>query len=142
MTGRGRKSARFMAVVAEMLERGHLVRFRAMGWSMHPTIRNGEVITIAPLGRAPVRTGDILLYRRGRGAVAHRVVDVETGPARSGRLILQGDAALFCDQPISHGQVLGRVQAVERGGYRVRLGLLSLSWLRALARGIRRRFIS
>jgi hypothetical protein len=32
----------FVSMSVDLLERGHKVRFRAPGWSMHPSIRDGE----------------------------------------------------------------------------------------------------
>lgn len=66
----------FVDVVAELLGRGHSVRFRAYGRSMHPTIRDGEEIVVEPLAASAVRVGDVALYRSQRGVVAHRVVRI------------------------------------------------------------------
>ena len=55
---------RFVHVLEALLSGGHPVRFRASGWSMHPTSRNGDAITVVPLGESPIRVGDVLLYRR------------------------------------------------------------------------------
>ena len=44
-----RDSSLFRALIEEALTAGTVVRFRAEGTSMHPTIRNGEAITIAPV---------------------------------------------------------------------------------------------
>jgi hypothetical protein len=84
-----------------------------------------------------VRAGDILLYRHGRGAIAHRVV--HEASSRGGRpiLILRGDAADCCDSPIELNQVLGRVVAVERRGRVVRFGLRTRIWSPVLARALR-----
>lgn len=128
---------RFIHVLEELLREGHPVRFRAPGWSMHPTIRNGEIITVAPLGRSPVRVGDVVLYRRGRAAIAHRVIRVRSASGRSVGFVLQGDAAPSCDRPIELAQVLGRVLAIERDGRRVRLDLLSPAWARVCGCALR-----
>ena len=67
----------FLDVSTELLERGHSVRFRAPGTSMHPTIKGGENITVEPVEPPDVRTGDIILYRTKTGVVAHRVIRIE-----------------------------------------------------------------
>jgi signal peptidase I len=133
-----RDSSRFLQTIENLLRDGHPVSFRAEGWSMHPTIRDGEVITVAPLGRSRVHIGEVLLYRRGDTPIAHRVVRLDSHSGRSTMLVLQGDAVPYRDRPVTPEQVLGRVRTVQRGGRRVRLGLLSLSWLRARARRIHR----
>ena len=49
----------FEHVCTELLVDGHGVKFRAPGNSMYPTIRNGDVITVTPLGASSVTTGDM-----------------------------------------------------------------------------------
>ena len=67
----------FLPLVAHLLSRGVQVRFRALGSSMHPTARSGELVGVEPLGRRDARPGDILLYRAGLGVFAHRVLATE-----------------------------------------------------------------
>lgn len=117
----------FLDVSSELLARGYRVRFRAEGWSMHPTIRNGELITVAPVAPSEVKRGDIILYRlyrlyrRRRGVIAHRVVGIERTSRGAVCFVLRGDAADSCDAPVAADQVLGKVLAVDRAGCRVGL---------------------
>jgi signal peptidase I len=120
-----RDSQQFLETAEELLGRGHLLRFRADGWSMHPTIRYGEVIIVEPLGDSPIRRGDILLYRRPGAAIAHRLIRVTSPVHERAQLVLRGDAADCADPPIEIERVLGRVIAVERGGVVTRFGVLS-----------------
>lgn len=95
---------------------------------MQPTIEDGEVITVAPVGAQAVKRGDILLYQNDRGVFAHRVVGVIKGtvPLLNGDCprylfgdsppyLLRGDASDSCDPPVAREQVIGRVVAVQRG---------------------------
>ena len=43
---------------------------------MHPTIRDGEAITVEPVAPCAVKCGDILLYRGAGRVIAHRVVAI------------------------------------------------------------------
>jgi hypothetical protein len=106
----------FQDLSAELLADGLMIRFRASGQSMSPTIRDGEAITVAPVSVADVRRGDILLYQNGRRLLAHRVVRIATRRDTSPRLTLRGDASVTEDEPIASAQVLGRVVSVERDG--------------------------
>ena len=108
--------AAFIEVVTDLLSRGHSVRFRAKGSSMHPTIREGEAITVAPARPAGIRRGDVILYRSARGVIAHRVAGVERGPGGALVFIPRGDASQSRDDPVEEGAILGRVVTVERGG--------------------------
>jgi signal peptidase I len=67
----------FADIAMELLERGHSVKFRAPGRSMHPTIRAEETITVEPIEPSAVKRGDIILYRSESGVIAHRVIRIE-----------------------------------------------------------------
>jgi len=88
---------------------------------MQPTIEDGELITVAPVGPGSVKRGDILLYQNERGVVAHRVVGVVKGTVTinggdSPPYLIRGDASVSCDPPVAREQVIGRVVAVQRAG--------------------------
>ena len=100
---------------------------------MQPTIEDGELITVAPVGPGSVKRGDILLYQSESGVHAHRVVGRvkgtvpspvagcrATGPRQVDcpldRYLLRGDASVSCDAPVQLEQVIGRVVAVQRAG--------------------------
>ena len=44
----------------ELLAAGTAVRFRAEGGSMDPAIRHGDVVTLEPLGTAPLSPGEVV----------------------------------------------------------------------------------
>jgi len=110
-----RDSQLFMAVFEEALASGTIVRFRAEGTSMHPTIRDGEAISIAAVSPDEVVRGDVVLCRHDNRVLAHRVVAVTARGA--GRVFqLRGDAKAACDEPVSADGVVGRVIAIHRNG--------------------------
>ena len=106
--------------VLELLSEGYAVRFRAGGQSMHPTIKDGEMITVEPVTAPAVKRGDIVLYRSKNGVIAHRVVRAQPASCEP-RLILRGDALTSSDSPVALEQVLGRVALVERCGRSIKL---------------------
>ena len=123
-------------LTAELLSWGTTVRFRPSGRSMYPSIREGELITVEPVQASDVKIADIVLYRSGRGLIAHRVIEVSCPQAEpsavgaagfslrasSSRVFrLRGDASLSCDQPVEAEQILGRVVGVERNGRSIQL---------------------
>ena len=125
----------FEHVCTELLVDGHGVKFRAPGNSMYPTIRNGDVITVTPLGASSVTIGDIILYQYKSGVTAHRVIRIAKIDAHHSQhsalrpqtsdlrpqtyFILRGDAAVVFDDPVSADQILGKVTLVERKGRRI-----------------------
>jgi len=93
---------------------------------MHPTIKEGETVKVAPVASFDIKRGDILLYLVGKKIIAHRVVSIKRkkdySTTHSSKLnpqhlfILRGDASATCDEPVKAQQVLGKVVSVERGG--------------------------
>ena len=122
-----RDSSLLGAVIDDALTTGALVRFRAEGSSMYPTIRDGEAITVAPVAAADVVRGDVLLCRHGTRVLAHRVVGVTTcGSERF--FALRGDAKTSCDASVGGGGVLGRVIGVQRNGRAIALSGSAARW--------------
>ncbi len=116
-----RHSEIFGAVIEQALTSGTVVRFRAEGDSMYPTIRDGETIVVAAVSPPAGVRGDILLCRHGSRVLAHRVVDM-TGCGTERFFVLRGDAKASCDAPVDGRAVVGTVVGVVRGGRVVPLG--------------------
>jgi len=102
-------------VIEEALTNGTIVRFRAEGISMYPTICDGEAITVAAVSTDDVVRGDVLLCRHGKRVLAHRVVGV-TSCGTERFFELRGDAKVSCDAPVGAGAVVGKVVSVRRNG--------------------------
>jgi GNAT superfamily N-acetyltransferase len=109
-----------MELIRAVTERGAAIRTRVSGFSMSPFIRDGDVLTIAPLdGRAP-HVGEVVAFAQsdtGRLAI-HRVV-----AAMDGAWLMRGDNSPEADGVAPRENLLGVVTRVERGGREVRLGL-------------------
>ncbi len=111
----------FASLSAEILRQGDSFQFRAYGSSMAPFIRDGDLLTIAPVDAAGLEIGDVILHRALRDQiVAHRIVG---RTAAGGELLLEtrGDARLASDFPVPASGVLGRAVRVQRGGRERRL---------------------
>jgi hypothetical protein len=99
---------------------------------MQPTIEDGELITVAPIGAAAVTRWDILLYQNERVVFAHRVVGIRrSAKGEDVRYLLRGDASVDRDDPVRPAQVLGRVVSVQRAGRRIDLTSRGAKWLHA-----------
>jgi signal peptidase I len=110
-----RDSNLLVAVLDDALTTGAVVRFRAEGTSMHPTIHDGDVITVAPVSGAQVVNGDVLLCRHDNRMLAHRVVGT-TGRGSDTSFYLRGDAKAACDAPVRADAIVGRVISTCRNG--------------------------
>ena len=103
-----------------VLERGVSFRFRALGGSMYPMIENGDVLTVAPLGRRALSPGDVVEFLHpGHGGLrVHRVVG-----RKNGAYLVQGDGVTEPDGWILRENILGRVTEITRQGRRIHFGL-------------------
>src|SRR5439155_25625482 len=81
----------FTTVIESLLARGCSVRFRASGGSMHPTIRAGDILILAPIDPTELRKGTVVLARQSGRLVAHRIADVTKCDGGT-RVLLRGDA--------------------------------------------------
>ncbi len=106
----------FASIAQGVLSRGRILKFKAKGGSMSPFIRNGDVVEVVP-AKGKINLGDIILYRSSYGnPVVHRVIQ-----RNKESIITKGDSVPSSDEPILSEQVLGRVVAVEKNGWRMRL---------------------
>jgi len=136
----------FIDMSTELLRQGKNVRFHAPGQSMHPAIREGETITVAPISPFDIKRGDILLYLVGTKVIAHRVVRIKREQSDSTPhtstlfnalnpqiiFTLRGDASAICDEPVEAHQILGKVVSVERHGRNIDLYSRKARMLRIL----------
>ena len=90
---------------------GRTTWLEATGRSMEPLIPAGSQLLVE-FGAISERVGDIILFRRASGAVAHRVV----GRRRIGDrqlLVAKGDGEALADPPFPPDDVLGVVREVR-----------------------------
>ena len=105
----------FTTVIESLLARGCSVRFRASGGSMHPTIRAGDILILAPIDPTELRKGTVVLARQSGRLVAHRIADVTKCDGGT-RVLLRGDALSACAPAVSADAVLATVVGIERAG--------------------------
>lgn len=98
-------------LAAEILRSSGTLRLQAMGWSMMPAVRPGDLLTIEAAKSASFSEGDIVLFGRDRRLYAHRVKKI-----RNCRVMTQGDAMPAADPAMGVDELLGRVSLIERSG--------------------------
>ena len=135
-----------LSVIEDVLAQGGEFLLHPGGVSMLPTLKEGrDTVTLSPVS-APLKRGDILLYRReGGGFVLHRVVKV----AADGSLWMRGDNQYTTEKGVLPTQIIAIVKRYERAGKTVFVDALSSRLYRArrtltypirrVARGLRRR---
>lgn len=89
------------------------LRLKVTGWSMLPSIWPGDVLVIDRVESVQISNGDIVLYRRDRRLIVHRIVKTRHCP-REGMVLTRGDAMPAPDLPVSEHDLLGRVSWILR----------------------------
>src|ERR1700722_4745794 len=110
----GEAHTRKCELVAEVLRSFGTVRLQVTGCSMLPSVWPGDTLIIQRRDVQEVAVGDILLYRRKTGLVAHRVVSEPCSPGRS-TVGVRGDAFPGQDELLSRSEILGTVSRIVRG---------------------------
>lgn len=103
-----------------VLGKGACFRFQGKGFSMSPFIKDGDVLTIAPMQGASPRFGDVVVFTHPHTGklIIHRIIG-----KKAGSYLTKGDNAPEGDGLISRAAILGRVTKVERNGKYISLGL-------------------
>ncbi|MFO7866211.1 MAG: S24 family peptidase [Candidatus Aminicenantes bacterium] len=115
-------------------ERGVKLRTMVRGFSMHPFIRDQDVLTIATIHTREPRVGDAVAFiHPGNGKlVIHRIV-----MKKDAGWVVRGDHCPKADGSVVKENILGRVIRAERKGREVCLGITTafenhfLAWLSA-----------
>ncbi len=131
----------FGDLAADLLKMGKQVRFRATGSSMHPLVRDGDTLLIAPCQPFSIRPGEILLCAGAQQCVVvHRVIRCK-GSRNNRQFLIQGDQVLWPDGWIDASRIYGRLEEIERDGKRFNttgpFRLLSLLIVMARRLGLR-----
>lgn len=99
-----------IAQATEALAAFGRLKLRLTGTSMLPALRPGDVVEFQAFQATQAAAGEIILFRRDGGLVAHRVVS-----RTEDSLITQGDSLAAPDHPVLHADVLGRGVRLTRG---------------------------
>ncbi len=93
--------------------KGGSLRFTAKGYSMTPSIRHNDVITVSPLPDRDLIRGDIVLFRKEKNSqiVVHRIIE-----KRSSNYLMRGDNSDESDGWVTGNMIYGVVTGIERNG--------------------------
>jgi len=110
----------FAVLMTAVLKKGKAFRFQASGSSMSPFIKDGDILTLVGLTQRRIQLGNVLaFYHPHNGKLTvHRVVN-----RKQKTYLMKLDNGMSADGWVTHDQVIGIVQAIERGGNKIRFGL-------------------
>lgn len=94
-----------------VLAKGASLRFKARGFSMHPFIKDGEVVSVSPVPGGRLYPGDVVAFchpENGR-LVVHRIIK-----KNAQGFVLRGDNCAEADGLVPAASIVGRVTEVRR----------------------------
>jgi hypothetical protein len=116
------------AARAELVERGACYWWRPRGFSMLPTVGDGERVLIAPVSPSSLRLGHVVKFRLGDDELRlHRLV-ARGGSGGGAWFVFRGDNAPEADPAVGAAALVGLALAVERGDRQIRLDGLLARW--------------
>ena len=89
------------------------LRLRVAGDSMMPLLRPRDAVIVSPINASQLICGDIIV-RYSLDFVTHRYIR-----AARGMIYTKGDGRYYLDAPFDPGEIVGRVNIVERSGKRI-----------------------
>jgi signal peptidase I len=110
-----RFSEALAALVREAVWERRRLSLRLQGDSMWPTILPGDLVDVEPVSAGEIQLGDVVIWERGGGFIAHRVVD-RVGDNGDAWLVTKGDNSASADRLLASESVLGRVASTSRPG--------------------------
>ncbi len=106
-----------------LLGEGYAIRCLAVGVSMSPFLKKGDLLMVQPIALDEPEVGEIVAFRRDEShsvLTTHRVVQIGKEGGRR-YIITKGDRNIYRDFPLSPQDVLGKVVGIERKGQLISL---------------------
>lgn len=106
------------SLAAEVLQSTGMLRLRASGISMLPTLWPGDCLTIQPHNFEQAQPGDLALYARDGRLFIHRVMR-KCHLGDENFLIMRGDCMTEDDPPVPESDLLGKIATIHRRHIRI-----------------------
>jgi hypothetical protein len=103
------------SLAAEALQSWGVLKLRATGVSMLPTLWPDDVLTVQCVRPEQVEPGEIVLYMRQDRFFIHRIVSKDLMRDKA-YLVTRGDCMSEDDPPVGKSELLGKVIEVRRSG--------------------------
>ncbi|RMF93794.1 MAG: signal peptidase I [Candidatus Schekmanbacteria bacterium] len=111
------ESKLFKELSEEILKRNHILRFEARGGSMHPFIKDRDIIKIKKIDPKKLKKGDIIFFSSNDNKmIAHRIIKIKGSENKPLTFLTKGDACTNYDMEVPESKVLGKIISIERNG--------------------------
>jgi signal peptidase I len=104
------------AIIKDLLDSGHSVELPATGYSMFPTLRPGDLITVKPFTNSDLsKRGCIIVYQQHGIFIMHRLRGIVKDDQGNHLFISRGDSGMKPDKPWLKQDLLGLAVSYKRG---------------------------
>ncbi len=118
--------------VETLLNDNNRLSFRMKGYSMFPTLREGDVGVVSKCSPREVKVGDIVVFRSGNKLIAHRLIKI-TDKEGQQIFIAKGDKNSFNDEPFSASQLEGKLETITRSKKTFKVDNFGMKFRRSMA---------
>ncbi|MDO9153865.1 MAG: signal peptidase I [Paludibacter sp.] len=96
-----------------LLEDNNSIRFRMKGFSMYPTLKEGDVGLVEKCSANDLKKGDIVVFKSYENLVAHRLIKIKN---QNGIriFIAKGDKNPTTDKPFTAEKLIGKLVSFQR----------------------------
>jgi signal peptidase I len=102
-------------IIKAVLDTGNPIELKAAGYSMFPTFRPGDRITIRPLNESEMPDlGNLVVYEDNSVFVMHRIIKMVNNDAGVQTFITRGDSTTEPDRPWVQQQLIGIAVSLKR----------------------------
>ena len=96
-----------------LLDENHTLSFHMQGYSMYPTLREGDIGIVENVNLEDVKKGDIVVFKANNKLVAHRLIDI-IFQNNTRLFIAKGDKNQHADHPFTSHALAGKITSFQR----------------------------
>jgi len=100
-------------ITENLLDENHVLSFRMQGYSMFPTLKDGDLGYVEKCSPNELKIGDIVVFKAHEKLIAHRLIGFAYQQNQK-IFLAKGDKNNFNDLPISSDALVGKVTSFQR----------------------------
>ncbi len=99
--------------VEALLDENHTLGFRMKGYSMFPTLKEGDLGRVIKCSADELTIGDLIVFKLNDKLVAHRLIDI-VHQNNQQVFVAKGDHNLHKDPPFTANELVGKISSIQR----------------------------
>jgi len=102
-----------LEITENLLDKNHTLSFRMQGYSMYPTLKEGDLGLVEKCSPEELKIGDIVVFKAHDKLIAHRLVAIYN-QQNVKMYVAKGDKNNFNDSPFTSDALMGKVTSFQR----------------------------